>query len=101
MISILVICFAEHRKGVQLRKRGRDANTDLRIGLRGSFVVPENIDHRCNENCCQSKNYKFFENIFSGLIIRIPRDSHKHIQAIRLLRHLDLGCHLLGFPITG
>ena len=102
MISILVICLAGHRKDVQLRKRCRNTNTDLHTDLRGSFVVPENIDHRCNENCCQSKNlnHKFFENIFSGLIIRIPRDSHKHIQAIRLLRHLDLGCHLLGFPTT-
>lgn len=66
MISILVICLAGHRKGVQLRNRCRNTNTDLHTDLRGSFVV--------------------------------PRDSHKHIQAIRLSRHLGLGCHLLGFP---
>ena len=56
MISILVICLVGHRKGVQLRKRCRDTNTDLRIDLRGSFVVPENKDYCCYENCYQSKN---------------------------------------------
>ena len=56
MISILVICLVGHRKGVQLRKRCRDANTDLHIDLRGSFVVPENEDYRFSENSYQSKN---------------------------------------------
>ena len=49
MISILVICLVGHRKGVQLRKRCRNTNTDLHIDLRGSFVVPENKNSRCNE----------------------------------------------------
>ena len=55
-ISILVICLAGHLKDVQLRNGCRNTNTDLRIDLRGSFLVPENEDYRFSENFYQSKN---------------------------------------------
>ena len=58
MISILVICLAGHRKGVQLRKRCRNTNTDLHTDLRGSFVVPENKGYRCNEKFLSIKETK-------------------------------------------